>query len=127
MLYISFEKQFVNFFCNWIFLPLYTDSDFWILHSVLDFLLPYTELLFWKLIWCIIFRKLKIFFIFQKETKNKCPFKFGIMARPFVISQQKLGEKLTILKERGIGMLTRIYNIKKGRPVRFYFITAIEI
>ncbi|KAG7466837.1 hypothetical protein MATL_G00146600 [Megalops atlanticus] len=28
-------------------------------------------------------------------------------------SQQKLAEKLTILNDRGIGMLTRIYNIKK--------------
>ena len=35
--------------------------------------------------------------------------------RPFVVSQQKLAEKLTILKDRGVGMLTRIYNIKKGR------------
>uniref|UniRef100_A0A8C4SWI5 Uncharacterized protein n=1 Tax=Erpetoichthys calabaricus TaxID=27687 RepID=A0A8C4SWI5_ERPCA len=30
-------------------------------------------------------------------------------------SQQKLAEKLTILNDRGIGMLTRIYNIKKVR------------
>uniref|UniRef100_A0A671NL92 Nck-associated protein 1 n=1 Tax=Sinocyclocheilus anshuiensis TaxID=1608454 RepID=A0A671NL92_9TELE len=29
-------------------------------------------------------------------------------------SQQKLAEKLTILNDRGIGMLTRIYNIKKA-------------
>lgn len=28
-------------------------------------------------------------------------------------SQQKLAEKLTILNDRGIGMLTRISNIKK--------------
>lgn len=28
-------------------------------------------------------------------------------------NHQKLAEKLTILNERGIGMLTRIYNIKK--------------
>lgn len=28
-------------------------------------------------------------------------------------SQQKLAEKLTILNDRGQGMLTRIYNIKK--------------
>lgn len=28
-------------------------------------------------------------------------------------SQQKLAEKLTILNDRGIGMLTRVYNIKK--------------
>ena len=35
-------------------------------------------------------------------------------SRPFVVSQQKLAEKLTILKDRGMGMLTRIYNIKKG-------------
>ena len=30
-----------------------------------------------------------------------------------VSSQQKLAEKLTILNDRGIGMLTRISNIKK--------------
>lgn len=35
-------------------------------------------------------------------------------SRPFVVSQQKLAEKLTILKDRGMGMLTRIYNIKKA-------------
>uniref|UniRef100_A0A8P4KAE8 Nck-associated protein 1 n=1 Tax=Dicentrarchus labrax TaxID=13489 RepID=A0A8P4KAE8_DICLA len=29
-------------------------------------------------------------------------------------SQQKLAEKLTILNDRGIGMLTRVYNIKKA-------------
>ena len=38
----------------------------------------------------------------------------GAMSRAFVVSQQKLSEKLTILKDRGMGMLTRIYNIKKG-------------
>ncbi|XP_016149016.1 nck-associated protein 1 [Sinocyclocheilus grahami] len=32
-------------------------------------------------------------------------------------SQQKLAEKLTILNDRGIGMLTRIYNIKKQGQV----------
>ncbi|KAK2722427.1 membrane-associated protein Hem-like [Artemia franciscana] len=36
------------------------------------------------------------------------------MARPMVISQQKLAEKLIILNDRGTGMLTRIYNIKKA-------------
>ena len=36
------------------------------------------------------------------------------MARPMVISQQKLAEKLSILQHRGVGMLTRIYNIKKA-------------
>jgi hypothetical protein len=35
-------------------------------------------------------------------------------------NHQKLAEKLTILNERGIGMLTRIYNIKKVCIV-FYF------
>ncbi|CAG2114634.1 unnamed protein product [Medioppia subpectinata] len=34
--------------------------------------------------------------------------------RPLVPSQQKLAEKLTVLNDRGIGMLTRIYNIKKA-------------
>ena len=29
------------------------------------------------------------------------------------VAQQKLAEKLTILNDRGIGLLTRLYNIKK--------------
>lgn len=36
------------------------------------------------------------------------------MSRAMLPSQQKLAEKLTILNDRGIGMLTRIYNIKKA-------------
>lgn len=36
------------------------------------------------------------------------------MARPINPSQQKLAEKLLILNDRGVGMLTRIYNIKKA-------------
>ena len=36
------------------------------------------------------------------------------MARPMVVTQQKLCEKLTVLQHRGNGMLTRIYNIKKA-------------
>lgn len=36
------------------------------------------------------------------------------MARSLVLTQQKLAEKLTILNDRGVGMLTRIYNIKKA-------------
>ncbi|CAL1535112.1 unnamed protein product [Lymnaea stagnalis] len=35
------------------------------------------------------------------------------MARSMMPAQQKLAEKLTILNDRGTGMLTRIYNIKK--------------
>lgn len=35
------------------------------------------------------------------------------MVRHLNVSQQKLAEKLTILNDRGIGMLTRLYNIKK--------------
>lgn len=35
------------------------------------------------------------------------------MARSLIPSQQKLAEKLTLLNDRGVGMLTRIYNIKK--------------
>ena len=38
------------------------------------------------------------------------------MSRAMVPSQQKLAEKLTILNDRGRGMLTRIYNIKKVGP-----------
>ena len=44
------------------------------------------------------------------------------MSRPFVVSQQKLAEKLTVLKDRGVGMLTRIYNIKKGWEKRICFL-----
>ncbi|XP_075218279.1 nck associated protein 1 Hem [Lycorma delicatula] len=36
------------------------------------------------------------------------------MARPLVPTQQKLAEKLCLINDRGIGMLTRIYNIKKA-------------
>lgn len=36
------------------------------------------------------------------------------MSRPMSPSQQKLAEKLVILNDRGVGMLTRIYNIKKA-------------
>lgn len=35
------------------------------------------------------------------------------MVRHLSVSQQKIAEKLTILNDRGIGMLTRLYNIKK--------------
>jgi hypothetical protein len=35
------------------------------------------------------------------------------MARQLVPSQQKLAEKLSLINDRGTGMLTRIYNIKK--------------
>ena len=35
------------------------------------------------------------------------------MDRGQSVTEQKLAEKLTILNERGVGMLTRIYNIKK--------------
>lgn len=35
------------------------------------------------------------------------------MAHQINPHQQKLAEKLTILSDRGMGMLTRIFNIKK--------------
>lgn len=35
------------------------------------------------------------------------------------ITEQRLAEKLTILNDRGLGMLTRIYNIKKVRKLLF--------
>ena len=41
------------------------------------------------------------------------------MASSTVPSQQKLAEKLLILNDRGLGMLTRIYNIKKVNIVTF--------
>ncbi|XP_050438959.1 membrane-associated protein Hem [Adelges cooleyi] len=36
------------------------------------------------------------------------------MSRSLVPSQQKLAEKLSLINDRGVGMLTRIYNIKKA-------------
>ncbi|XP_077986054.1 nck-associated protein 1-like [Glandiceps talaboti] len=36
------------------------------------------------------------------------------MSRSMMQTQQKLAEKLTIINDRGVGMLTRIYNIKKA-------------
>ena len=35
-------------------------------------------------------------------------------------TQQKLAEKLTILNDRGIGVLTRIYNVKKVNKLFVY-------
>lgn len=48
------------------------------------------------------------------------------MDRGVSITEQRLAEKLTILNERGVGMLTRIYNIKKVRklPTVFYLENA---
>lgn len=48
------------------------------------------------------------------------------MDRGVSITEQRLAEKLTILNERGLGMLTRIYNIKKVRklPTVFYLENA---
>ena len=37
--------------------------------------------------------------------------------------EQKLAEKLTILNDRGIGMLTRIYNIKKVEATLSYHLS----
>lgn len=37
-----------------------------------------------------------------------------MMARPIYPNQQKIAEKLIILNDRGVGILTRIYNIKKA-------------
>lgn len=48
-------------------------------------------------------------------------------SRPFVVSQQKLAEKLTILKDRGMGMLTRIYNIKKGSKLLIFLLLHLDI
>ncbi|NP_001134064.1 Nck-associated protein 1 [Salmo salar] len=43
-------------------------------------------------------------------------------------SQQKLAEKFTILNDRGIGMLTRIYNIKKVTKIcRCYILKFINV
>ena len=41
------------------------------------------------------------------------------MDRGVSITEQRLAEKLTILNERGLGMLMRIYNIKKVRKLLF--------
>ena len=48
------------------------------------------------------------------------------MSKGFVVSEQKLAEKLVVLKERGNGMLTRIYNIKKGYFINYYFFLQID-
>ena len=39
------------------------------------------------------------------------------MDRSVTVAKQKLAEKLIILNQRGKGMLTRIYNIKKVVPL----------
>ena len=49
------------------------------------------------------------------------------MARAIIPSQQKLAEKLTILNDRGVGMLTRIYNIKKVSSIILVSHTMIQI
>ena len=49
------------------------------------------------------------------------------MARPLSSSQQKLAEKLTIINDRGIGMLTRIYNIKKVIMLNFDFLVCNSV
>ena len=41
------------------------------------------------------------------------------MQKPFLVTEQKLAERLFILRERGTGMLTRIYNIKKGTDYQY--------
>ena len=38
-----------------------------------------------------------------------------MLSHSILSNQQKLAEKLTILNDRGVGMLTRISNIKKVR------------
>ncbi|KAK3726966.1 hypothetical protein QZH41_004178 [Actinostola sp. cb2023] len=51
------------------------------------------------------------------EFFTTCKDKQGVyhrMDRGLAVTEQKLAEKLTILTERGKGMLTRIYNIKKA-------------
>ena len=42
------------------------------------------------------------------------------MARALTATQHKLAERLTILNDRALGMLTRMYNIKKVRIMRHY-------
>ena len=37
------------------------------------------------------------------------------MDRGVSVTEQRLAEKLSILNDRGLGMITRIYNIKKVR------------
>ena len=52
------------------------------------------------------------------------------MAHQINPHQQKLAEKLTILNDRGIGMLTRIFNIKKVinmNSITFYQIYLVRI
>lgn len=49
------------------------------------------------------------------------------MMRAINPSQQKLAEKLTILNDRGIGMLTRLYNIKKVKILKILIYLIILI
>jgi hypothetical protein len=53
--------------------------------------------------------------LFTKNLDNVLIFdnQNKMMSHSILPSQQKLAEKLTILNDRGIGMLTRISNIKK--------------
>ena len=39
------------------------------------------------------------------------------MDRGVSVTEQRLAEKLSILNDRGLGMITRIYNIKKVRSL----------
>jgi hypothetical protein len=48
------------------------------------------------------------------------------MDRGLSAGEQKLAEKLIILNERGKGMLTRIYNIKKVSLSNYVMIVYIE-
>lgn len=52
--------------------------------------------------------KLNIEFSFKQKM---------MLNHTIISSQQKIAEKLTILNDRGIGMLTRISNIKKVKYV----------
>ena len=54
------------------------------------------------------YRKRKVLFFVFLSSRLRL-----IMAHQINPHQQKLAEKLTILNDRGIGMLTRIFNIKK--------------
>jgi hypothetical protein len=52
--------------------------------------------------------------ILKLKLNIEFSFKQKMMLNHTIISsQQKIAEKLTILNDRGIGMLTRISNIKK--------------
>lgn len=53
------------------------------------------------------------YFVLDEDKAFKLLGRLGKMDRGLSAGEQKLAEKLIVLNDRGKGMLTRIYNIKK--------------